>query len=123
MAAILALKRALVPWSNPSAYATNLWLCLCEYALVNAALTRHRKPARAVLVKQVRASLVAAPAYALLPTAVEWLAARGATRLHSCTLTRHTKSKTRRTILSAGGLLSDRVAYSWVTTTASTGQE
>jgi Delta7-sterol 5-desaturase len=83
MAAILALKRALVPWSNPSAYATNLWLCLCEYALVNAALTRRRRPARPVLIKQVRASLVAAPAYALLPTAVEWLAARGATRLHT----------------------------------------
>jgi lathosterol oxidase len=84
MQAVVELKRLLVPWRSSSTYAVNLQLCFLEYALVNSAwcTAQRRWPARPVLARQVRASLAAMPWYAVLPTAVEGMAARGWTRLH-----------------------------------------
>lgn len=81
---VVALKSQLVPWSSGGIYAVNLQLCLLEYALVNSAwcAAQRRWPARPVLQRQVSVSLAAMPWYALLPTAVEWRALGGGTRLH-----------------------------------------
>jgi lathosterol oxidase len=84
MDGVVRLKAQMVPWPGAGPYATNLFLCALMYLGVNTAwcASQRRWPRRSVLVHQVAASLCAAPWYALLPTGMEWLAARGLTRLH-----------------------------------------
>lgn len=81
---VVRFKAGLVPWPNAGLFAVNLSLCILEYLAVNAAwcTAQRRWPPPRLLARQIKVSLSAAPWYALLPTAIEWLASKGFTQLH-----------------------------------------
>jgi len=81
---ILSRKASLVPWVT-TRYSVNLMLCCIAYFFTNSLLcaAHNSWPERKLFLKQVTLSVVAMPAYALLPTIVESLALKNMTHLHA----------------------------------------